>query len=151
MDNTSFRLATLADADSLLAMIRRFYHIDNYPFSDERKRPVVEKLLKNPELGEVWFLEKEGQVIGYFFLAFGYSFEFDGRDAFVDEVFIEAPFRGKGFGRQLLEYALQRANELGIKYLHLEVERHNEAGKNLYRSLGFKDHDRYLFTKKMEG
>jgi len=36
---------------------------------------------------------------------------------------------------------------LGVKALHLEVERTNTAAQAFYRKIGFKDHSRYLMTK----
>lgn len=38
--------------------------------------------------------------------------------------------------------------QLGLKALHLEVERHNEKGKKLYVKKGFKEHERALMTKR---
>lgn len=36
---------------------------------------------------------------------------------------------------------------LGIKALHLEVDRVNTRAKQLYHRFGFQDHERYLLTK----
>jgi GNAT superfamily N-acetyltransferase len=80
-------------------------------------------------------------------LTFGYSLEFHGRDAFVDELYLQEGARGRGTGRQALEFLAGVCSDLGVRALHLEVVRGNEAAQRLYRGFGFEDHDRYLMTK----
>ena len=70
-------------------------------------------------------------------LCFGYTIEFVGRDAFIDEFFIQEEARGLGIGRQVLAFAKQEAAKLGIVALHLEVARTNEKAKRLYAKAGF--------------
>ena len=48
----------------------------------------------------------------------------------------------------MIDHIDEHAQELGIKALHLEVERHNEKGKRLYIKKGFKEHERALMTKR---
>lgn len=67
-------------------------------------------------------------------------------DAFLDELYLVAPYRGQGIGRRAVQFVLQEAARLDIRAVHLEVERHNEAAKRIYREAGFKDHDRHLMT-----
>ena len=60
---------------------------------------------------------------------------------------IEEKYRGMGFGRQTMEFVADRARELGVNVIHLEVDRGNEPALALYRRTGYVDHDRYLMTK----
>lgn len=56
---------------------------------------------------------------------------------------------------ELMQAALQRVEEVcrmeGIRALHLEVDRGNTRAQELYRRVGYRDHDRYLLTKWLEG
>lgn len=50
----------------------------------------------------------------------------------------EDKYRGKGFGKIALKYLIGHAFEnLGLKYLSLEVDKHNIAGIRLYKSFNF--------------
>jgi GNAT superfamily N-acetyltransferase len=80
-------------------------------------------------------------------VALGFSFEYRGREAFVDELFIAESHRGRGLGREALEIAEAYCREAGVNALHLEVERHREDALELYRRRGFTDHGRTLMTK----
>ena len=80
-------------------------------------------------------------------LTLGYSFEFRGRDAFIDELYIEPEFRRRGLGRRALEFVEEKARALGVNALHLEVDRGNDPAMELYRRTGYENHGRRLLTK----
>lgn len=94
-------------------------------------------------------IEHEGADIGYLVISFGFSFEYGGRDAFVDELYIVEGHRRKGIGKTVLQLAEKWALEMGIKALHLEVENHNEQAHRLYLNRGFKNNDRTLMSKRI--
>jgi diamine N-acetyltransferase len=144
-----FEIATPTHLPYLLAMQQDFYALDNYTFSAEKAEPVLLHFLANPALGIIWVIkiENPANIIGYVALNFCYSFEFGGRIAFLDELFLKTEFRHQGLGSQVLTYVLEQAQRLGLRVLHLEAERHNIAGKALYHKFGFRDHDRHLMTK----
>jgi diamine N-acetyltransferase len=143
----NFRVATISDVEMLLRFMREFNQIDDYGFAESTARPALEKFINDASLGYLWLIEGEDKAIGYVAVTFGYSFEFHGRDAFVDELFLEANYRGQGIGNQTMQFIEERCREFGVKALHLEVERTNSAALALYRKFGFKDHDRYLLTR----
>jgi GNAT superfamily N-acetyltransferase len=94
-------------------------------------------LLEDPTLGRVWLIEDHGSVAGYLALCFGYSIEFGGRDAFVDELYLLESRRGRGLGKAALEAAAREAATLGVVALHLEVGTENAKARKLYESVGF--------------
>jgi len=142
-------IATLANCSQILAMQEKFYTLDNYPFHPDRAGLVMQHFLKSPELGRIYLILFQGELIGYLALTFCYSFEFGGKIAFLDEFFITEKYRHQGLGSETLTYILEAAKKLDLKILHLEAERHNHAGKALYHKFGFRDHDRHLLTKNI--
>ncbi len=73
-----------------------------------------------------------------------------GRDAFIDELYLIPSHRGQGIGTQAMQFAIAACRNLEVHALHLEVERHNTAAQRLYRQAGFEGHDRYLLTRRIE-
>jgi len=133
----------------MLVRLMRAMQLDDpwsIPFEEGRALAAVEMLLRNPEYGRSWFVEEDGRTIGYIILSFDFSLEYGGRNAWVDEFFIEQESRGKGIGAQVLEFFEQEARKAGATAIHLEVNEGNRAIK-LYRRRGFEDHHRYLMTK----
>jgi len=145
--SATFKIAGPADAELLLGMMREFYECEHIEFVEGDARCALAQILSDGSLGRVWLIESGGEVAGYLVLTLGFSLEFKGRDAFVDELFLRAAFRGRGLGRRALEFAEAACRGLGVRALHLEVERANAAAGLLYRRYGFAEHDRHLMTK----
>lgn len=144
---TRFREFTSHDIGSILEMMKQFNAIDNYPFDEHERTENLNQLLRERAFGRLWLILNDEILAGYTFLGFGFSFEFKGRDAFVDELFILPEFQGRGIGKIAIDFIVEQAKSLDIKALHLEAEHHNERGLRLYRQKGFKDHGRFLLTK----
>lgn len=143
------RVAGERDLDLLLAFMKEYYAYDRHVFDAKRARQATLRLLKDRELGTVLLIIDGKKPVGYLVLALGYSLEFGGRDAFIDEFFILEQHRGKGLGKMALRHAERAAKKQNVKALHLEVTRHNSSVIELYRRDGFVDHDRYLMTKRI--
>jgi GNAT superfamily N-acetyltransferase len=141
-----FEMAGPEAAESILPLMERFYAEERYPFDPAKARNALEPLLADPALGRAWLIQEGSAILGYFVLTLGWSLEYGGRDAFVDELFVLPAHRGRGLGRSALERMVEACRELGVQALHLEVERENPAAE-LYRKAGFDDHDRFLMTR----
>ncbi len=136
------------DLQELLAMMKELQADDPWscPFEDAVTARVTEHLLRHPELGRVWFIAADGTNVGYIVMAYDYSLEYRGRNAWVDEFFIRSSHRGLGIGTHALEFFAQQAKILGVAVIHLEVN-HGNPAIELYRRAGFEDHCRYLMSK----
>lgn len=148
--NPSFQLANTEHISEILVMMQDFYFIDNYAFDLELNQKNLIKLLENPDLGRVYIALVDDKIVGYIYLTFGFSFEYKGRDAFIDELYLKSAYRGQGLGKMAMDYVEKAAAELGVNALHLEVERHNEKANRLYYNQGFTGKERYMLTKFIE-
>lgn len=128
-------------------MMKDLYSHGSHPFSAEGARRATLALLEGPLFGNVWLLKVAEEVVGYMVLTFGFSLEFGGRDALLDELFINEKYRGSGLGKQALHFAFEHCKEAGIRALHLEVLTGNDTAAAIYMRSGFKKDDRQLMTK----
>ncbi|HZD59330.1 MAG TPA: GNAT family N-acetyltransferase [Anaerolineae bacterium] len=144
----AFKIAEISDTDKLLQLIREFYDESGDLIFDDILTPAaLERLLMDNSLGYVWLIQQDNTAIAYFIITLGYSLEYYGRDAFIDELYIRADYRGKGLGARVIKLAEDFCRTIGVNALHLEVDRTNTRAQAFYRRAGFKDHDRYLMTK----
>jgi GNAT superfamily N-acetyltransferase len=146
-----FRAANAGDVEAIVGMMRPYYQEDGYPFVESEARAAALALIEEPQLGRLWVTCEGERVVGYVAATLGFSFEYRGREAFVDELFIAESHRGRGLGREALELAEAYCREMGVNAMHLEVERHRPGAQALYRRAGFEDHERYLLTKWIGG
>jgi GNAT superfamily N-acetyltransferase len=141
------RAARRGDAAAILTLIRRFYAHEGLTYRARGTRSALERLLADRSLGAVWVATDGGVPVGYLVVGFGYSLEFLGRDAFVDELYLDPPYRGHGLGRRFLQAAERACRARGVHALHLEVDPGNAVAHGLYRWWGFVDHHRRLMTR----
>jgi ribosomal protein S18 acetylase RimI-like enzyme len=141
------RSATRDDAPALLEMMREYYAEDGYPFVEAEARQALDAFLSDGRLGQGWIVVDSERPVGYAVLTMGYSLEYRGLDAFVDELFVRPSHRGRGLAKEALHALEEACRERGVRALHLEVEPTKDAAQGLYRRSGFRDHDRRLMTK----
>jgi diamine N-acetyltransferase len=147
MADPDFKPATADDIEALIPMMRELYAHEDLSFDESIARRALAGVIGDGALGHVFLLLLENAVAGYAVLTFGYSLEFHGRDAFVDELYLRDEYRKQGIGKRALEFLAGICAKNGVRALHLEVERSNTRAQAVYRNFGFKDHDRYLMTK----
>jgi ribosomal protein S18 acetylase RimI-like enzyme len=126
-----------------------FYAEAGYRLNRPHAAKAFAALLSDERLGRVWLIEAGSEEVGYVVLTLGYSMEFGGLDAFVDDLFIQAPFRHHGLGTAAVAEAKAYSMELGVRALHLEVGRDNAVAQAVYRRAGFILTDRQLMTVRL--
>jgi len=149
MPSLVIREAAAEDGPELLRMMRLLAEQEpgKIQFEEAVARETFHQFLSLPAFGRVWILNEGTTIAGYIVLTIGFSFEFRGHDAFIDELYIEPDFRRRGFGTQAVAFLEKKAREMGVNAVHLEVDRGNDSAFQLYRRAGYHDHDRFLMTK----
>jgi len=146
----TFRPTLPTDVPHLLDLQNEFYSAEGYRFDRGEKERAMRELIENSSYGRMVVIEQAGSTAGYLALTFGFSLEFGGRVAFVDELFVASQARGKGLGTAALQEAERICRQEGIKALHLEVEFENVAARQLYSRIGYREHSRFLMTRRFE-
>ncbi|MDF1726648.1 MAG: GNAT family N-acetyltransferase [Sulfitobacter sp.] len=132
----------------LAALCAAFHAEEGITQSDEGRTAALSPLLEGSPYGVAYLIGPPRAPIGYIVICFGWSVEFGGLDAIIDELYIRPGVRGRGVATEAL-IALPRAlSEVGLRAVHLEVERGNEAALKLYRRAGFAPRDTYMFMSK---
>jgi GNAT superfamily N-acetyltransferase len=151
MTDRRIRMAGGGDLDVLVELMREFYAETGMPLDPGVARRAFATLVGDPRLGRVWILQDgDGRgTAGYVVLTLGYSMEFGGYDAFVDDLFVRPPYRSRGLGRAALDTVIGECRSRDVRAVHLEVDRNNGVAKRLYGAFGFVDHDRELLTRTL--
>ena len=146
-DDPQIRIALERDADLLLTFMQEYYAFDGHGFDREKAGLALIALLRDSNFGTAWIILEDTTAVGYIVLCFGYSLEWLGRDAFVDEFYLREEYRGRGWGRKVMALLENAARKQGIRTLHLEVVQGNEAALHLYQQLGFREHKSKFLSK----
>lgn len=145
-----FKPITTADIETVVSMMEEFYAIDNYPISVDVSKALFQEFISNENLGKAWLISSENEIVGYIILTFVFSFEYKGRIAFLDELYVTEKARGKGIGKEAITFIKTESHKLSLKLIYLEVEPHNKKAQKLYLANGFESHKRQLMQYKIK-
>jgi GNAT superfamily N-acetyltransferase len=145
----NYRVAAIADLTILLELVRKFHETEQLPFDETVDREVLANFLADTSLGQLWLIQLGNEVIGYIMVTFGYSLEYRGRDAFIDEFYLYPQYRRRGIGTKTLAFAEDACRVSGVQALHLEADFKNPDAQRLYHRNGYQSHERILMTKQL--
>lgn len=114
-------------AEDLAAYLERAYNLEQ-----------LKQELTNPD-SSFYFIYSGDELAGYLKLNTGAAqSEAMGMDAFeVERIYVRTAFKRRGLGKQLIEFAIQTAVEMGKATVWLGVWEHNMRALAFYRMLGF--------------
>ncbi|WP_280454482.1 GNAT family N-acetyltransferase [Nocardia brasiliensis] len=138
--------ATAESVRLLVELSQEFYVAEGYPFDQRTVRSALHQLVDDGTHGQVWLIRAEGLVVGYATVTYGFSVEFGGRFALLDEFYIRPTARNGGLGKSSLHFLLDEYSRRGFGAMRLEVEHRNSRAAGLYSRLGFHRHERSLMT-----
>jgi len=144
-----FKPLAATDIETIVSMMQEFYTIDDYPISIDFSKALFQEFISNENLGKAWLIVSDNEIVGYLILTFIFSFEYQGRIGFLDELYIIEKARGKGIGSEAIAFIKTESHKLSLKLIYLEVEPQNENAQKLYLANGFDSHKRQLMKYKI--
>ena len=96
----TFRKMIDADKNAVIDMMRKFYNSPAVITNGSEKifKRNVESCLQNSPYIEGYIFIVDEKIIGYGMLAKSFSTEFGGECIWIEDIYIEKNFRGKGIG-----------------------------------------------------
>ncbi len=130
------RTMTENDIFPVIEMMRVFYaspavHTNG---SEEIFRADVAACVSENPFLEGYVLEEQGIPAGYVMVAKSFSTEFGKPCFWIEDIYIQEKFRGKGWGSQVLQFLVKQYPH-GV--LRLEVEAENTRAVHVYQKAGF--------------
>lgn len=133
-----FRSFNKNDRDAFFTMVKKFYAppaVLHFP-SEEVMLSSFDAAIDIPELVKGYMFECGKKPAGYAIVSMKFETEVGGMAAWIEELFVEDEFRGRGIGSSFFEF-LQNELKGEIKRIRLEVGDENDGAKRLYKRLGF--------------
>jgi GNAT superfamily N-acetyltransferase len=141
---TSFKILEENQIEIIVNMMQEFYAIDNYPIDGEVTNELFKEFIQNENLGQSWLIYDNETIVGYAIITYIFSFEYKGKMAFFEELYIKDAFRGQGIGHEAIKFVKDFAKAQNVKMMYLEVESHNKKAQKLYLANDFVIHNRMI-------
>lgn len=129
-------------AEALLLLLDEYASSEiggNEPLRERVKQTLIESLKRQPSF-RAWLAYDQAKPVALLNALIGFS-TFDGLPLLnIHDLAVTSDYQGRGIGRELLEFAVQWAQEQGFGRVTLEVRSDNERAKRLYHRLGFESH-----------
>lgn len=142
--NVTIQIASKSNLAELIPLIQAYHEFEGLTLTEIELESAVGKLISDKSLGGIWMIYTDKEFVGYIAICTGFSIEFAGKDAFIDEFYIIPEFRDKGVGRRVLALIKDEARKMNIKAIHLEVARTNQYAQSLYSKANFKAREKYV-------
>ena len=139
-----FKPLKISNIETIITLMQDFYAIDNYPIDVNVSKKLFEEFIANENLGKSYLIFNDNIVVGYAILTFIFSFEYKGKIAIIDELYIKTAYRGHGIGSKAIAFIKTECHKLKLKLIYLEVETHNLKAQKLYIAHDFEIHNRKM-------
>jgi ribosomal protein S18 acetylase RimI-like enzyme len=140
----SIRKATINELDSLTELFNSYRLF----YQQESDIPGAKSFIKERLVNEdsvVFIAYEEGNGVGFVQLYPTFSSVSMKRSWILNDLYVNASARKKGFGEKLLQKAIEFAEETGAKGLFLETGQENVTAQRLYEKIGFKKESNYFY------
>ena len=145
----SLHLAVPEDADRLLPLVAALHAEMGFGTDADHHRGAILPLLDGSPHGAVWLIGPRRAPVGYVVVSFGWSVEYGGLDAIVDELYVRPAVRRRGMGFEALDALAKALREGGVTALHLEADRDQARLVGFYRRAGFQPRDGYMYMSRV--
>lgn len=142
MTDLTYRNANISDLKRIVDIYNstissRMVTADTEPVSVESRQKWFDE--HNTTNRPLWVIENNSnQIIGW--VSFQSFYGRPAYDATVEiSIYLDETQRGKGIGKQVLQYCLDKSPNFGVKTLLGFIFAHNEPSLKLFRYFGFED------------
>ncbi len=120
-------------------VVEAFEHLINQlnPNSPKPTFNDLESIINN-ESTVIFLAYENGSIVGTTTLVF-YNIP-TGKKAWIEDVVVDHAHRGKGYGKQLMQYAIEYARNKDTRKLNLTSNPTRIAANKLYQELGFEQY-----------
>ena len=143
MESLSFRAARRADVPLILGMIRALAEYEQLLSEVVATESVLEEWLFDKKKAEVLFPMLEGKEIGFALYFHNFSTFLGRAGLYLEDFYIQPEYRGRGYGRKVLQKLAQIAVERGCGRLEWWCLDWNAPSIAFYKNLGAQPMDEW--------
>ena len=134
------------DVMPLIEEYQKFYGVVN--IDKDKNKLYFHRFVDSNENGVLHILKIDNQTIGFTTIYKCFSSTRAEEIAVLNDLYISPSHRGKGFGKKLINHAVETAKLLGYSRLQWLTAQDNEAAQKLYDSLDANKSSWFFYAKE---
>ena len=136
---TTIEFATDDDLEPMADLLADLFALES-DFKPDRDKQLagLYLILDNPAVGQLFVLRAAGRVVGMANALFTVSTAEGRRVVLLEDVIVHPDWRGRGYGRKLVEHILAWTVTQGIPRITLLSDKDNAPALAFYQHLGFR-------------
>lgn len=143
------RKAKISDIPALLEMMIRFNKEESIELPVAVMESTIELSFSYPDHIQTFLVVASERVCGYIHVCFSFSFEYQGVEASIDEIFIANEFRGQGLAKAVINDIENIVSSSGAVVLRADVADDKPWLPGFYQKLGFERSTYRPFYKRL--
>ncbi len=126
------------DIDKLCELLNTLFSFEEefIPNKDIQKKGLLQ-ILENPQFGTIFIIKVDNQIVGMINILYTFSTALGSKVAILEDLIIDKNHRGKGFGKKLVNFAIEDSKDKGCKRVTLLTDNTNDIAKEFYTKMGF--------------
>jgi GNAT superfamily N-acetyltransferase len=149
-DDLAFRYAEEKDAGLILAFIKELAVYEKLSDQVRANEETLREWLFEKKTAEVLFAIVDGREIGYALYFHNFSTFLGKAGIYLEDIFIQPEYRGKGYGKRLFKQVAKTAAERGLGRLEWACLTWNQPSIDFYLSLGAQAMDEWTIYRLTE-
>ena len=138
MISMHFRRANQDDISSLVALLQMLFQQESeFEPNEELQNYALEKILLNPNLGDVFVAEKEETLCGMVIILYTISTALGSKVGLLEDMIVDPRYQNQNIGSGLIAFALAYAKNSGCKRITLLTDHDNTRAHRFYEKQGF--------------
>ena len=130
--------ATEADLDELSEMLGELFAQEgDFRPDKEKQLRGLRLIFEQPSRGRVFVLRQNGAIVGMINLLFTISTAEGGFVILLEDLVVHKKYQGKGYGRRLLQHAINFAKQKNFLRVTLLTDRPENVAQEFFRHHGF--------------
>jgi ribosomal protein S18 acetylase RimI-like enzyme len=131
-------VASIADLEELILLLNVLFNQDlEFVFDYQKQKSGLEKIIENPEIGEILILKIDSKIAGMVSLLYSISTALGGKVAILEDMVIDEQYRKRSFGKALLDEAIMHAKRNDCLRITLLTDFDNDIAIRFYKQKGF--------------
>ncbi|MDC7243505.1 MAG: GNAT family N-acetyltransferase [Sphaerochaetaceae bacterium] len=131
---------SINDIERLCELLETLFSFEKefVPNKEIQKKGLLH-ILENSDFGTIFIVKVDNHIVGMLNILYTFSTALGSKVAILEDLIIDKEHRGKGYGKKLVDFALEDCKAKGCKRVTLLTDHTNDIAKEFYNKMGFED------------